>query len=76
MKEMPWDSAKVAFSIYFEDIDKLWDDLEKVNLPEGWRFVESIANAAFQMVIFEVQGPITEQDGLKVKKLLEEITKP
>ena len=78
-QEMPWSDLKVAFDI--DDEDGLWDLVDhrgtaEGQLPDGWSLDETDSSGAWTVAIFRVEGPLSEQDGIKVAELLQRFRWP
>lgn len=68
-QEMPWSELKVAFDI--DDEDGLWDLVDHRGTAEG-----QLPDGARTVAIFRVEGPLSEQDGIKVAELLQRFRWP
>lgn len=78
-REMPWSDLKAAFGI--DDEDGLWDwvghsGTADGQLPDGWSLTETDSSGARKVAIFRVEGPLSEQDGMKVTELLQRFQMP
>ena len=80
--QQPWSDAKVAFGFdeTHEDANELlrevWDDaLDGSSVwPRGWSLDETDASGARMVVVFRVEGPVREQDGRVVRRILDGIS--
>lgn len=80
--EKPWSDVKVAFE--FDDtgdgseelLNALWHEgfEDPAIWPRGWSIIETNAAGARMVVVFRVQGAVSEADGLAVRTILDGIS--
>lgn len=70
MNDTPWNDCKVAYDFNDADIDAVWDLIIDDDLPDGWHLNETDCTGARYVVIFQIDGTPTVEDGKTVKQLL------
>lgn len=79
--DKPWNEIKVAFE--FDDsadgsmelLNAIWDEgFNRQSIwPRGWNISESDASGTRMVVVFSVEGAISEADGRAVRRMLDSI---
>lgn len=78
--EIPWAMAKIAFNYNFDAklanliFDYIDDNKEILDIPQNWKISELDGSCAGDyFFIFNVNGPITKEDGIRVKNIIESV---
>lgn len=72
-KEMPWDGCKVGFGAKDPNEGDIENALDMMDLPSGWSIDEIDATGGRLVIVFEVEGPLRQVDGEKVRKELQRL---